>query len=157
LYRLERELELRAGEHGQVRLLVHNHRNGDLTNIDVRLEPTRDRPPWPGPFRTLAGTVTSRSLTQLPRGARLTIELIDITDRMSSLRPIAQKQINDLGPLPIPFELSYNPNRIVADRKYAVRATVSVHGVAALKTRQTYRVFDDGQQGRVHMVLERAR
>jgi hypothetical protein len=54
LYALGPELQLRADRSGEVLLLVQNWRNGELTNIQVRLMPARnrtlDRPP-PRPQR----------------------------------------------------------------------------------------------------------
>lgn len=38
-YDLGDELQLRASSRGDVLLLVHNHRNGELVNVDVRLTP----------------------------------------------------------------------------------------------------------------------
>jgi hypothetical protein len=62
LYDLGDELQLRADSRGQVRLLVWNHRNGELVNVDVRLDPLRS-PPWfrgraAEPRRDLFGGVT---------------------------------------------------------------------------------------------------
>ena len=45
LYPLGPELQLRADPNGQVRLLVQNWRNGELTNMDARLAPSRQRTP----------------------------------------------------------------------------------------------------------------
>jgi uncharacterized lipoprotein YbaY len=156
LYSLDRELELRADRFGRVLLLVQNRRNGSLANIDVRLEPA-DRVPEPPRVQPLIGIISSRRVTQLPREATLVVQLVDITDRLSPLRPIAQRTYRDLGPLPIPFELDYDPDRIEAKRQYALRAHVAFGGLIAYQTRETYRVLADKRQGRVNMVLERAR
>jgi hypothetical protein len=45
LYPLGPELQLRADPNGQVRLLVQNWRNGELTTMDVRMLPSRQRMP----------------------------------------------------------------------------------------------------------------
>jgi membrane-associated protease RseP (regulator of RpoE activity) len=45
LYALGPELQLRADPNGQVRLLVQNWRNGELTNMDARMAPSRPRTP----------------------------------------------------------------------------------------------------------------
>ena len=45
LYPLGPELQLRADPNGQVRLLVQNWHNGELTNMDVRMAPSRQRTP----------------------------------------------------------------------------------------------------------------
>ena len=156
LYTLDRELELRADRFGRVRLLVQNRRDGNLANLDVRLD-RPDRPNGPPRARPLIGTVTSRQITQLPREALLVVQLVDITNRRTLPIPVAQQTYRDLGPLPIPFELAYDPDRIDPDRSYALQAQVTVNGFAAFRTRDTYPVLSDERQVRVHMVLERAR
>ncbi len=155
LYPLDRELALRAGRGGLVHLLVQNRRNGTLTNIRVQLE-RADTPILPDRQRYLIGTVTARRTTQLPRDASLVIQLVDVSHRLGPLTPVVQKEMRDLGPLPIPFELPYDPDRIDPQRQYALRAHVIVHGLTALRTKQDYRVLDNAHQGRVQMVLERA-
>jgi predicted metalloprotease with PDZ domain len=43
LYALGPELQLRADRNGEVRLLVQNWRNDELTNMEVQLMPSRNR------------------------------------------------------------------------------------------------------------------
>jgi uncharacterized lipoprotein YbaY len=158
LYPLERELELRADRLGRVRLLVQDHRTGRLANVDVRLEPARrDRTPVEHPDQLLIGTVTSRHMTRLAPGAMLVVSLVDITDRLSSLQPIAQRTFNQPGPFPIPFELPYDPERMDVDREYALRAYVTIHGITSLSTRDIYPVRPDRPPGRIRLELEPVR
>jgi putative lipoprotein len=100
------------------------------------------------------GTVTTRRGNQLPRGSVLTIRLVDITDPRSSLTPIAQRRYQNPGPVPIPFELSYDPDQIAPGRRYALRAAVTVNGLPSYETRERYEVFGDGPPRRVDMILE---
>jgi uncharacterized lipoprotein YbaY len=156
LYPLDRELELRASRRGRVRLLVQNLRNGDLTNLDIQLE-RADRPSDPSREATLIGTVTSRRESQLPRGAVLTVRLLDVTDPRAALNPLAQQTYRDLGPLPIPFELGYDPDQIAPGRRYVLQAAVTVNGIPSFRTRDTYEVFTDRTPRRIDMILESAR
>ena len=153
LYPLERELDLRADRRGNVLLLVQNHRDGTLMSTPVRLEPFR-RPLGPPRGAPLIGTVTARGVTRLPRGAVLTVRLVDITDAQPA--PIAQQRYTDLGPLPIPFELDYDADQIEPGRSYALQAAVTINGLPTYHT-QRYRVFQDGAPRRVDMVLESSR
>ncbi|MHB0957726.1 MAG: YbaY family lipoprotein [Pirellulaceae bacterium] len=156
LYPLHRELDLRASRRGQVRLLIRNHRDGNLSNLDIQLEPA-DRRSDPSRDATLIGTVALGRAGQLPQGAVLTIRLLDITDPRSALRPVAQRTYRDLGPLPIPFELSYDPEDIAPRRRYGLQAAVTVNGIPSFRTRDTYEVFTDSTSRRIDMMLESSR
>ncbi len=156
LYRLDRELELRADRRGNVLLLVQNQRNGQLAPLPVRLEPA-GRQREPSRATPITGTVSYARAVQLPRGAVLTVRLLDVTDRRLPAREMAERTYRDLGPLPIPFDLDYDPDRIEPGRAYALEAEITNNGFTALKTRQRYPVLDTQPQGRVHMVLEPVR
>jgi putative lipoprotein len=155
LYPLDRELDLRADRRGNVLLLVQNQRNGTLTATPIRLE-RFDRPLEPPRVAPLTGTVTSRRIGQLPRGAVLTVRLVDISDSRSARTIIAQRRYTDLGPLPIPFELDYDPDQIEPEHAYALQAAVVVNGIPTYQT-ERYKVFSDGVPQRVDMVLESSR
>ncbi len=159
MYRLERELELRADRRGNVTLLVQNRRNGQLTPIPVQLEPFRDRDDGPKPFREglILGTIDANNAGQLAPNAVLTVRLMDVTDRRVPPRQIAQTSKRDLGPFPIPFELDYDPARIQSGRSYALDAQVTVNGLASLRTRDRYPISASGRTERVRLELEPAR
>lgn len=156
LYPLDRELELRADRRGQVLLLVQNHRNGRLVSMPVRLE-RADRPVDPPRYASLIGTVSSRRISQLPRGAVVAIRLVDITDPRAALEPVAQQIYREGGALPMAFELEYDPARIDPNRRYALQAAVTVNGIPTYRTRETYEVFTDRTPRRIDLALESAR
>ena len=149
LYPLDRELELRADRRGHVSLLVQNHRNGQLTPLTVRLEPA-DRQRDPLSTERIIGTISLRRLTTLARGAVLTVRLLDVTDRRLPAQAIARQTLRELGPLPIPFELTYDKDDIKPGRKYALDAEVTVNGLAALRTRALSRTENRASRAREH-------
>ncbi len=156
LYPLERELELRADRRGQVRLLVLSGQSGQLSSIGVKLqraEHQRD------PLRSeqIIGTITSRNVSSLDRDATLTIHILDVTDRRLPARTIARRTYRDLGPLPIPFELTYDATHIQSGHRYAIDAEISINGFTAFRTGKHYPVLETERQGRVHVVLEPVR
>ncbi len=156
LYSLDRELELRADRRGRVTLLVQNRRNGQLTPLPVRLEPAqRQRDPLRS--QPIIGTISMRRISSLARGALLTVRLLDVTDRRLPARALAQRTYRELGPLPIPFELSYDTDDIEPGRKYALDAEVTVNGFAAYRSPQRLPVLETERQGRVNLVLEPVR
>jgi hypothetical protein len=160
LYPLERELHLRADRRGNVRLLVQNHRNQRLVNIDVRMRRAgrpddRERPDRPERPGFITGTVDSRLAGQIPRNSVLVVRLIDTSSRISTLKPIAQTSIRDPGPFPVPFELSYETDQIEAGREYALHAVLSVNGLAAQRTRDGQVVDFADRPLRYQLMLDR--
>jgi uncharacterized lipoprotein YbaY len=155
LYPLDRELELRADRMGRVLLLVLNHRNGQLTPLPVRLTPSEDRP-HPIDARTVRGTVNVRRAVTLPREAVLSVNLLDVTDRLRTV-VVRQRSYSNLGPLPIPYELVLDAGDIRAGRSYALSAEITVNGLASYRTSERYPVFQRENQGRVDMLLVPAR
>ena len=55
--------------------------------------------------------------------------------------------------VPIPFELTYDPDKIVANHRYSVRATIRVEGLLAYTTTQAYPVITNGAPKRVNLIL----
>lgn len=153
LFPLERELDLRADRSGRVRLLVQDRRSGSLTNLDVRLDPA-GRPDSPVRVRPLTGTITARSMAQLPRPAVLEVRLIDMSVRWPQRAVVAQRTYQNLGPLPLVFDLEYDPNRIDPGGQYGVEAEVTVNAVPILRTRSPYQIDMDGRQSRIQLELE---
>lgn len=127
LYDLSTELNLRADPRGWVRLLVWNHRNGQLVNVDVALE--ADRTPNPVPReRGIRGQVTGRYTVRANDQAVLTVAVVDITDPRSGRQPIAQQEITFTGRTPIPFHLDINTEQLELPRRYALQAYLTVNG-----------------------------
>ena len=87
----------------------------------------------------------------------LQVRLLDVTDRRTPARVVTQRVYRDLGPFPIPFELTYEPQDIDPGRKYALEAEVTVNGFGALRTTQRQQVFEAAEQGRVDLVVEPVR
>jgi uncharacterized lipoprotein YbaY len=159
LYPLERELHLRADRRGNVRLLVQNHRNQRLVNIDVRLRRPRRPADRERPDRErsglVMGTVDSRVPGPIPRNSVLVIRLIDTTSRITTIRPLAQTTVRDPGPFPVPFELAFDTSQIEAGREYALHATLSVGGIPAQRTREGQVVDLDERAKRYRLMLDR--
>jgi hypothetical protein len=159
LYSLERELHLRADRRGNVRLLVQNHRNQRLVNIDVRLRRTgrpgdRDRPDRDGPG-VISGTVDIRAMGQVSRNSVLVVRLIDTTSRITTIKPLAQASIQNPGPFPVPFQLTFDPGQVNAERKYALHAMLTTGGLMTYRTREGQVVDFADRTKRYQLMLDR--
>jgi uncharacterized lipoprotein YbaY len=137
VYELGRELNLRADRGGRVRLLVWNHRNGELVTLPVSLD--RDRGPlFPRPEEGgIEGDITFRATIQTNREAEVVVQLLDVTERQR--RPvIAQQRIPFTGQLPVHFHLDVNLDELDRDRRYAVEAALEVGGRSVLESTGLY-------------------
>jgi putative lipoprotein len=106
--------------------------------IDKIQRPTPSRP-------ALKGTVFYRERIALPPNAtaELVLEDISIADRPAV--EIARATVAAAGQVPIPFELSYSPDRIEADHRYGVRAAILwPSGARMFVSPERHPAFGDG-------------
>lgn len=128
LYDLETELNLRADRSGWVRLLVWNHRNGELVNVDVELDRRRP-PPRPIPKKSgINGTVSFRASLTSEQKAEVVVQLVDITDRLSGGRTVVEHRIPFTGKVPVPFHLDVDPSQLETHRRFQLQAYLAVNG-----------------------------
>jgi putative lipoprotein len=80
------------------------------------------------PLATLSGTVTYREPIELSPDAVVTVTLADVSRQDVAAKVLAEQIISNPGRSPIPFELSYDPDAIVANHSYAVQARIEWEG-----------------------------
>jgi putative lipoprotein len=80
------------------------------------------------PLATLSGTVTYREPVTLSPDAVVTVVLADVSLQDAPAKVLAEQTITNPGESPIPFELSYDPDAIVASHSYAVQARIEWEG-----------------------------
>jgi uncharacterized lipoprotein YbaY len=132
LYDLQTELNLRAGRSGAVRLLVWNHRNGELVNIDVRLDRGRSpkpNPPRPDPPRGgIHGSITFRASLTSDKKAEIVVQLVDISDRLRGGKVVEEQRIPFAGEVPVSFHLDVKQAQLETHRRYQLKASLLVNG-----------------------------
>lgn len=74
---------------------------------------------------TLTGTVTYLQRIALPPDAVVHVTLADVSLQDAPAQRIAEQTITEPGQVPIPFELSYDPEVIDPAHTYAVQARIS--------------------------------
>ena len=104
----------------------------------------------------VTGTVAFSERGALPEDAELAIQLQDVSLADAPAILIGEQTIPVGGqPVPIPFELNFDPAEIEANHSYSLRATISTDTGLAFSTTQVYPVLtgDHGQFG-VELVVE---
>ena len=127
LYDLGRELNLQADARGWVRLLVWNHRNGELVNIDVALD-RQGGPTRPPRVRGIEGEVTFATSVTAAQNASVAVQLLDITDRLKTPKRIAIQEIPYRGQTPVRFFLEVDVDSLSPNRRYELKASLNVNG-----------------------------
>lgn len=74
------------------------------------------------------GTASYRDGAALPAGALFEAVLEDVSVADAPAQEIGRTSIRDPGTPPFAFEIDYDPARVAADRRYAVRTQISVDG-----------------------------
>ena len=105
-----------------------------------------------GPY--VSGTVTYRERLPLSAGARLIVELRDVSHADAGAIPIASQTIANSGPVPIQFRINYDPDSIDPRGRDSVIARIIEHdGRLAFKNDAAHEVITQGNPKRVAMVL----
>jgi putative lipoprotein len=105
---------------------------------------------------TLSGTAMYRERMLLPADAAFEASLVDISRADAPAEVLAHTRIESPGNPPIRFTIAYNPARINAAHRYAIRARI-VRGDQLLFTTDTsYPVLGPGESNRVEILLRRA-
>ena len=102
----------------------------------------------------IEGSVTYRERLALTPGARLVVELRDVSLADAAAPLIASRTITNPGQVPIDFRLSYDSADINPRNTYAVRATIfESDGRMAFTNDTAYEVITRGNPDRVDMRL----
>lgn len=106
-------------------------------------------------LNTVSGTVSYLEKIALPVGATMRVDLLDTSRADVAASPIAVQTIVTNGEqIPLSFRLLYRPAEIVANRTYAVRATIHIDGALRFTTDTAVRVLTDAAATRnVALVL----
>ena len=103
---------------------------------------------------SVKGTVTYRERITLSRGARLILELQDVSYADADSIPIASQVIPNPGQVPIHFKINYDRDSIDPRNRYSIQARIiGSDGRLAFINDTAYEVITRGKPSRVDMVL----
>lgn len=106
------------------------------------------------PSASVNGTVTYRERLALSPGAKLVVELRDVSYMDAAAPLIAQQTISDPGQVPIKFKVEYNRDDIDSRNTYAVSARIiESDGRLAFTNDTAYDVITRGNPNKVDMLL----
>ncbi len=119
----------------------------DLVRIRVRSDD----------IATVSGTVTHRERLALPPDAVVEVQLADVSRQDVAATIVAETSVPTHGrQVPIPFDLAYDPAKVVENHTYAVRAVIRSEGELLFTTSSHYPAITRGNPSVVDLVLVRA-
>lgn len=105
---------------------------------------------------SVTGTITYRERMALPPGSTVEVTLEDVSRADAPAEVIARLRESTPGQPPIPFQLSFDPNRINARNRYAVRARIFDGARLLFTSTTTTLVLTQGRGTTANLVLQRA-
>ncbi len=106
------------------------------------------------PNASVSGAVTYRERLDLSPGAKLVVELRDVSYADAASTLIARQTISDPGQVPIKFKVEYNRDDIDSRNTYAVSAKIiESDGRLAFTNDTAYDVITRGNPNKVDMLL----
>ena len=104
---------------------------------------------------SISGTVSYRERMALTPQARLIVSLQDVSRADARATTLAEKEIGNPGPVPIAFELEYDPADIDQRMSYAIRAEIHDQNRMLFTTDTHTPVLTRGAGDHVDMMLVR--
>jgi len=111
----------------------------------------------PGEEGVVRGTVSYRERVALPPDAVVEVWIADVSPLILAQSLLAETTVSSEGrQVPIPFELRYDPSRVVADHDYAVKAAIRRAGEILFATEAGTPVITKGNPTEVQLWAVRA-
>lgn len=106
--------------------------------------------------RTIEGNVVYRERMMLPAGARVEVELVDVSLADAPATVIGRTEIKDATASPIPYRISYDPALIEPRHSYALQARILDGDTLMFINTTRHSVLGDGDEaGPVEIRVER--
>ena len=104
---------------------------------------------------TVSGMVSYLSRIALPASAIIEVQLQDVSLADAPVKVIAKEEMA-LGErqVPVPFELKFDPEKIDAKHRYAVRASILVNGELRFVSDKAYPVLTRGNAAHVQVLVK---
>lgn len=103
----------------------------------------------------IQGTVTYLERFALSPSAQVELVLADVSLADAPYTRISNTTIKPSGQVPIHFEISYDPEKIIPNHTYAVMARITDGGRLLFINDQSYQVITRGRPSSVEMVLKK--
>lgn len=104
---------------------------------------------------TVTGSVTYRQRSALPANAIISVSLLDVSRQDVAAEVLASETIKTDGrQVPIPFTLTYDPDRIQPTNTYSVRARILVGEQLLFTSTSAYQVITQGRPSNIEVWVE---
>jgi putative lipoprotein len=104
---------------------------------------------------TIAGKATYRERMAMPAGAKLVVELLDVSKADAKAVLIAKTEMEGLGQVPVPFVISFDAGKIDSRMSYHLAARIDVAGRMMFRTTQAYPVLNGNPVKDLMLLLQR--
>lgn len=112
---------------------------------------------FPDDMGKIRGSVTYRERIALPVGAKLDIQLVDISIADTSAKVISKQQIDITSQVPIPFVLEYPKREIKEGLTYSVSARITYSDKLWFISDRVTLVLTQGRGNEADLVLVKTR
>ena len=94
--------------------------------------------------KVIEGSVIYRERMMLPRGARVEVQLVDVSLADAPAVVLASATVTDAAASPVRYRLSYDPALVESGHRYALQARISIDD-RLLFINDTHHAFEPGQ------------
>ncbi|MDA8523609.1 META domain-containing protein [Acidovorax sp. NCPPB 4044] len=108
----------------------------------------------PPPDAVVTGTAFSRLRFQLPPGGTFEAVLLDVSDAEAPPTVVGRQIVDPFERLPVDLRIPYRAAQVRPDRRYVVRAQVSLNGVAWMSSDGVHPLQRDPAYRRVDVSLQ---
>jgi len=119
--------------------------------VEVTVEPVA---PLPIKTASVTGTVTYHQEIALTPEAVVIIELIDVSEPNPAGTTIGKQTITKPGPVPVSFDVKYDPLVIHPSHTYAIQARIIVGGQLKFKNAVPYEVITQNNPATLDLVVD---
>lgn len=148
LYDLADEINARAGNSGQILLLIQNGRNGELRNITVSFGESRS---------IVTGTARWGTDVTLSRDAMLVVRIVDVTNPAWRDTIVVEQIVRNIGRGGTQYEIAYSPNTIQPNHRYAISSHIRDGNSVPFETSSPRQITLNGSLQRLDFTLDRVR
>lgn len=108
-------------------------------------------------MKTLEGSVWYRERIALPPQAEITVRLEDVAKQDVAAEQIALTRFSVQGSPPWSFSLTYDPSKLDAKGRYALRARIELDGRLLFTNTESVQAFDDSRDGPIKIRVDKVR
>lgn len=115
---------------------------------------TGGNPPVAAPSGVVKGTVTYRERIALPPDAVVDLWIVDASPGIVIAAIFGEVSVPTEGrQVPIPFELRYDPTRVVPDHDYQIKAVIRAGGRTLFETQEKHPVITKGAPSELELMM----